>query len=326
MSKVLSTSPLTWRSQIRHLTDSGTATWASIEKSLRNIQAEQTPTKPASQAFAISKKGGQCNKRRKTSTDSDKRSSRPSNPDIKCWYCSRKGHTRNDCNFKKAADKLRDKKHSKKPATAAAASTKESTNNSYALMAHRSFPGDSDDWFVDSGATDHMCCDKDPFTVYHSLDRPKPIYLSDSSVLNAYGMATIRIGDKVNLFDVLHVPDIDINLISVDKVLQQDYDVLFSGDGYTIKQGNKNIIGAFRVGNLFRVNEKARKRTILYSDALSRAVSVTPQPADSPCDPPALPLPPVGAQPLVLWHQRLGNLNYYDLRRLLILADGIPIT
>ena len=90
------------------------------------------------------------------------------------------------------------------------------------MMARRSFPGDSDDWFVDFGATDHMCCDKDSFTVYHSLDRPKPIYLGDSSVVNAYDMGTIRIGDKVNLFNVLHVPDLDINLLSVDKILQQD--------------------------------------------------------------------------------------------------------
>ena len=84
VSKVLSTLPLTWRSQIRHLTDSGTATWASIEKSLRNIQAEETPTMPASRAFAVSKKGGKRNKRRKTSDDSNKRSCRPSNPDIQC--------------------------------------------------------------------------------------------------------------------------------------------------------------------------------------------------------------------------------------------------
>ena len=186
VSKVLSTLPLTWRSQIRHLTDSGTATWASIEKSLRNIQAEQNPTMPASRAFALSKKGRKRNKRCKTSDDNDKRSSRPSNPDIQCWYCARKGHTRNDCNFKKAADKLRENKDSKKPAAAAATSTNESTNNSYAMRARRSFPGDSDDWFVDSGATDHMCCNKDSFTVYHSLDRPKPIYLGDSSVVNTY--------------------------------------------------------------------------------------------------------------------------------------------
>ena len=139
-------------------------------------------------------------------------------------------------------------------------------------------------------------------------------------------MGTIQIGNKVNLFNVLHVPDLDINLLSVEKVLQQDYNVLFSGDLCTVKQGKKNIIEAFRVGNLFRVNGKARKRTILYSDALSRPVSVTPQPADSPPDPLASPPPPVVAQPLVLWHQRLGHLNYYDLHRPSSLADGIPIT
>ena len=144
--------------------------------------------------------------------------------------------------------------------------------------------------------------------------------------MNAYGMGTIRIWDKVTLFNVLNGPDLDINLLSVDKVLQQYYDVSFSGNGCTIKQGNKNIIEAFRVGNLFRVNGKPRKRTILYSDALSCPVSVTPHPADSPPDPRALPPPPVGAQPLVQWHQRLGHLNYYDLCHLLSLADGIPIT
>ena len=281
---------------------------------------------PTLQAFAVSKKGGKRNKRRKPSANSDKRSSHPSNPNLHCWYCAHKGHTRNDCNFRKAADKLGERNDSKKPAAAAAASRNESTNDFYAMIARRSFQGDSIDWFVDSVATDYTCCDKDSFTVYYSLDRPNQIYLGDSSVVNAYGMGTIRIGDKVNLFNVLHVPDLHINLVSVHKVLQQDYNVLSSGDGCTIKKGNKNIIEAFGVGNLFRVNRKARKRTILSSNALSSPVSVTPQPADSPPDPPASPPPPVEAQPLVLWHQRLGNLNYYDLRHLLSLADGIAIT
>ena len=283
---------------------------------------------PVSRAFAVSTsmKGRKRDKRRKTSGDNDKRSNRPSNTDIQCWYCACKGHTRNDCNFKKAADKLREKKDSKKPAAVAVASTNKSTNDSYAMMARHGFPGDSDDWFANSGATYQMCCDKDSLTVYHLLDHPKPIYLSDSSVVNANGMGTIRIGDKVNLFNVVHVPDLDIYLLSVDKVLQLDYNVLFSSDSCTIKQGNRNIIEAFGVGNLFRVNGKARKRMILYPDTFSHPVSMTLQPADSPPDPTASPPPPVGAQPLILWHQRLGHLNYYNLRRLLSLVDGIPIT
>ena len=201
-----------------------------------------------------------------------------------------------------------------------------STNDTYTMMARRSFPGDSDDWFVDSGATYHMCWDRDCFSIYHSLYHPNRIFLGDSSVVNAYGMGMIRIGDKVNLFNVLYVPDLDINILSFEKFLQQNYDVLFSGADCILKQGTKNIIDAFREGNLYRVNGKARKRTIHYSDAFSHPLSVSPQPTDLSLDRPALLPPPVGAQQLVLWYQRLCHLNYYYLRRLLSLADGIPIT
>ena len=149
VSKVLSILPLMWRSQIRHLTDTGTATWESIERSLWNIQAQQAGSKPTSRAFAVSKRGGKRDKCYKNSKDYDKRSPRSSNPDIQCWYCAR-----DNCNFKKAADKLREKKDNKKPAVAAAASSDGTSNESCAMMARRNFPGKPDDWFVDSGATD----------------------------------------------------------------------------------------------------------------------------------------------------------------------------
>ena len=81
------------------------------------------------------------------------------------------------------------------------------------------FPGEPDDWLVDSGAMDHMCYDKDSFMIYDSLDRPKPIYLGDSSLVNAYGVGPIQIGDRLCLYNVLHVPHLDIHLLPVDRVL-----------------------------------------------------------------------------------------------------------
>ena len=203
---------------MRHLRDTGTATcqWESIENSLRNIRAEQAGSKPAPQAFAVSKRGGKRDQRHKNSGDNDKKSPRSSNPDIQCWYCARKGHTRDNCNFQMAADKLSEKTDNKKPAVPAATSSDETSNESTAMMARRNFPGEPDNWFVDCGATDHMCYDKDSFTIYQSLDRLKPIYLGDSSVVNAYGVGLIRIGDRVILYNVLYVPDLDITLLSVD--------------------------------------------------------------------------------------------------------------
>ena len=110
VSKVLSTLPLTLRSQIRHLTDTGTATWESIKKSLRNIQGEKAGSKPTSRAFVVSKRGGKRDERHKNSGENDKKSSHSSIPDIQCWYCARKGPTCDNCNFKKATEKLREMK------------------------------------------------------------------------------------------------------------------------------------------------------------------------------------------------------------------------
>src|SRR5437660_6832850 len=101
-------------------------------------------------------------------------------------------------------------------------------------MARCGFPGGLGDWFVDSGATDYMCYEKGSFTTYHSLDRPKPIYLGNSSTVNAYRIGSVWIRDRVSLFNVLHVPDLDINLLLVDKVLQQPTDMLFSVEGCII--------------------------------------------------------------------------------------------
>src|SRR5205807_1278443 len=99
--------------------------------------------------------------------------------------------------------------------------------------------------------------------------------------------------------------------------------VLFSGDGYMIRQGNKDVLEAMRIRNLFRINTKSRKRPMLYSDVLSHSTSILlgslPMPAKAPS------LLPMGAQNLTLWHQRLGHLNYHDLHCLLNISKGIPI-
>ena len=186
-----------------------------------NLQAEQEGSKPAYRAFAVSKRGGKRDKRHKNSGDNDKKTPRSSNHDIQCWYCARKGHTLDTYNFRKAADKLREKNDDKKPTVVAAASFDGTSNQSYVMMARSKFPGEPDDWFVDSRATDHICYDKDSITIYHSLDSPKPIYLGDSSVVNTDGVGSIRISDRVSLYNFLHDPDLDINLLSVDKVPQQ---------------------------------------------------------------------------------------------------------
>src|SRR5437660_1790006 len=94
--------------------------------------------------------------------------------------------------------------------------------------------------------------------------------------MNAYEIGTVWIRDRVSQFNVLHLPDLNINLLSVNKILQHSYDVLFSRNGYMIRQGNKDVPEAVRVENLFRNNTMSHIRPMLYAGTLSHSISALP--------------------------------------------------
>ena len=166
------------------------------------------------------------------------------------------------------------KKQLKKRTAVAAAASNYSTNDLYALITRPSFPGDLDDRFIESGATNYMCCNNDFFTVYHLLDRLNPIYPSDSSVVNAYYMGTILIGVKVNLSSsFMSQTSISIyssSLRSFHRSKMSCYMLLV----VTLNEERRTLSRPSRGGNLFSVDGKARKATILYFHALSHPISV----------------------------------------------------
>jgi hypothetical protein len=105
-------------------------------------------------------------------------------------------------------------------------------------------------WVVDSGATRHICANRDAFTSYSSVgDDEAPVYLGDSrtAAVNGKGKVLLKLtsGKTLALSDVLHVPSIRTNLISVallnkvgvkvsfesDKIVMTKND-LFVGKGY----------------------------------------------------------------------------------------------
>jgi len=75
-------------------------------------------------------------------------------------------------------------------------------------------------WVVDSGATQHICANRSAFTSYTSVgDGEKHVYLGDSRTTPVLGKGKLLLkhtyGKTLALIDVLHVPSIRVNLISV---------------------------------------------------------------------------------------------------------------
>ena len=103
---------------------------------------------------------------------------------------------------------------------------------------------------VDSSATRHICANKDAFTSYTPVgDDEKVVYLGDSHTTQVLGKGKVMLkltsGKTLALNNVLHVPNIKANLVSVvllgkvgvkvsfefDKIIMTK-DNIFAGKGF----------------------------------------------------------------------------------------------
>lgn len=87
----------------------------------------------------------------------------------------------------------------------------------------------SDSWLIDSGCTNHMTNDK---RLFRELDGSaiSRVRIGDGSYLTVKGKGTVSIesfaGTKL-ISDVLYVPEIDQNLLSVGQLLEKGFKLLF---------------------------------------------------------------------------------------------------
>ena len=101
----------------------------------------------------------------------------------------------------------------------------------------------SKNWVVDSGATRHICVNRDAFTSYTSIgDDKKVVYLGDSNTTQVLGkdkiMLKLTSGKTLALSDVLHVPNIRVNLVSVALLGKVGVKVSFESDRIVMTKNN----------------------------------------------------------------------------------------
>ena len=89
-------------------------------------------------------------------------------------------------------------------------------------------------WIVDSGATCHICNDQNLFVKLDPLKIPISVTLGDGHVLKATAQGIVRLKMmydcgtcKCKLHDVLHVPDLPYNLLSVSKAVEKGINLKF---------------------------------------------------------------------------------------------------
>ena len=78
--------------------------------------------------------------------------------------------------------------------------------------------GNTKEWWVDIGATRHICSNKWLFSTYKPVDNEEQLYMgnSSSSKVEGHGKVILKMtsGKEIALHDVLHVHDFRKNLVS----------------------------------------------------------------------------------------------------------------
>ncbi|KAK4399476.1 hypothetical protein Sango_1423100 [Sesamum angolense] len=73
------------------------------------------------------------------------------------------------------------------------------------------------EWWIDTGATRHICSDKEMFSTYTPINERK-LFMGNSATSNIVGIGNVVLkmtsGKELTLIDVLHVTDIRKNLVS----------------------------------------------------------------------------------------------------------------
>lgn len=145
-----------------------------------------------------------------------------------CRNCKKFGHVERFCRLKRNHQ----------------ANFSEDHEDESSVMFYASRPGSSEEWskwYVDSGCSNHMTGDASIFCEIDTSNKSQ-VRLGDGNLVEAKGRGTISINTKKGtkyIQNVLLVPSLQQNLLSVGQMIQNGYSLHFEGDTCRIYNNNK---------------------------------------------------------------------------------------
>jgi hypothetical protein len=210
-----------------------------------------------------------------------------------CHTCGKIGHMAKDCR-----SKLFKPKNPKTKPT-------ESTRKAEVVM--KLHVEHDKRWCLDSGASSHMCSEKAKF---QEMKTPKvqTLNLANSCSTKIVGSGTVQLSVEENLTvrldETLYVPDLRSNLLSVAKMTEHGFEVIFRKNEAIVTNPDtgENLIVARRDKDMYYIDELSEESRVSQTRS---QISVS----------------------LQEWHERFGHLNEKDLKNIIRKqkVDGIDI-
>ncbi|KAL0342471.1 UNVERIFIED_CONTAM: Retrovirus-related Pol polyprotein from transposon TNT 1-94 [Sesamum calycinum] len=113
------------------------------------------------------------------------------------------------------------------------------------------------EWWIDTGATRHICSDKEMFSTYTPINGRK-LFMGNSATSNIVGIGNVVLkmtsGKELTLIDVLHVPDIRKNLVSGSLLVKSGFRLVFESNKFVLTKNSHFIGKGYVEKGLFKMN------------------------------------------------------------------------
>ena len=189
---------------------------------------------------------------------------------VKCHYCGKLGHIKRDCYSFKRKQSSQGQRPQQKANKAATKKPTSDEEGDVLIVTHALQAGLAGNWIVDSGATCHMCTNKKMFVDLKTLEDPMEVTLGDGRALQAVGRGVVPlmmklpsgVTRKCNMQDVLYVPALSYNLMSVSQAAERGKVTEFNSSGCQIRGSDRRLIAnATRVGSLYYLDCEVGQHT-----------------------------------------------------------------
>lgn len=178
-------------------------------------------------------------------------------------------------------------------------------------------------WVLDSGASRHMCNDASFFCGAMQDPPATDVRVGNGVALQVHGTGTVALhnstGGCVHLSNVLYVPGLVANLVSVFSLCQQpEVRILFEQDCAYLAHGQECRI--------FDIARAVHPGLYLMSACYPVPQQQTTWPQAHSLDTVALLSSSTSSASLTLWHRRLGHLNFHGVRAVAPVVCDMHIT
>ncbi|KAL5708198.1 hypothetical protein ACHQM5_019018 [Ranunculus cassubicifolius] len=224
----------------------------------------------------------------------------------KCYKCGKMNHKVEECRSK--VDIRSDKGKGKAQANLSEASMLAdgiSDLDLCAVISEVNLVGSNTrEWWYDIGATRHICSDNGMFTTYQKSSSEEQLFMGNSSTskIEGHGKVVLKLTSEkeLTLNNVLHVPEIQKNLISGSVLSKHGFMVKLVSDNLILSKNGVYLGKGYVKDGLFKLNVM----TVLPKTIVSN-VSMNEKPFA------------YVVESSLIWHERLGHVNYKSISRLM---------